>query len=144
VNLKVSCNRRQDQQLQQIVDKTIMEADQDGDGKLSFEEFAQTVANTVRVNPHMDSSSILKCDTSRISSSKWRSKIYSKYAILTWRSTWGVSLMWQSSSPATLSVAAMFIPCTPVTTFCQDYCFKYHLRCLVRCRQRKHILYVFL
>ena len=24
-----------------------MEADQDGDGKLSFEEFAQTVANTV-------------------------------------------------------------------------------------------------
>jgi len=37
----------QDQQLQQIVDKTIMEADQDGDGKLSFEEFAQTVANTV-------------------------------------------------------------------------------------------------
>jgi Ca2+-binding EF-hand superfamily protein len=38
----------QDQQLQQIVDKTIMEADQDGDGKLSFEEFAQTVSNTVR------------------------------------------------------------------------------------------------
>ena len=25
-----------------------MEADQDGDGKLNFEEFAQTVANTVR------------------------------------------------------------------------------------------------
>jgi len=24
-----------------------MEADQDGDGKLSFDEFAQTVANTV-------------------------------------------------------------------------------------------------
>jgi serine/threonine-protein phosphatase 2B regulatory subunit len=41
----------QDQQLQQIVDKTIMEADQDGDGKLSFEEFAQTVANTVRPHP---------------------------------------------------------------------------------------------
>jgi hypothetical protein len=39
----------QDQQLQQIVDKTIMEADLDGDGKLSFEEFAQTVSNTVRV-----------------------------------------------------------------------------------------------
>jgi len=38
----------QDQQLQQIVDKTIMEADKDGDGKLSFEEFAQTVSNTVR------------------------------------------------------------------------------------------------
>ena len=28
-----------------------MEADQDGDGKLSFEEFAQTVANTVRRIP---------------------------------------------------------------------------------------------
>ena len=39
----------QDQQLQQIVDKTIMEADKDGDGKLSFEEFAQMVSNTVRV-----------------------------------------------------------------------------------------------
>jgi len=33
--------------LQQIVDKTIMEADQDGDGKLNFEEFAQMVSNTV-------------------------------------------------------------------------------------------------
>lgn len=41
--------RLQDQQLQQIVDKTIMEADLDGDGKLSFDEFAQTVSNTVRV-----------------------------------------------------------------------------------------------
>lgn len=40
----------QDQQLQQIVDKTIMEADQDGDGKLSFEEFAQTVSNTVCIS----------------------------------------------------------------------------------------------
>ncbi|KAG9219503.1 hypothetical protein CCMSSC00406_0005397 [Pleurotus cornucopiae] len=35
-----------DQQLQQIVDKTIMEADKDGDGKLSFEEFATMVSNT--------------------------------------------------------------------------------------------------
>ena len=37
----------QDTQLQEIVDKTIMEADKDGDGKLSFEEFTQMVANTV-------------------------------------------------------------------------------------------------
>lgn len=37
----------QDQQLQQIVDKTIMEADADGDGKLNFEEFAKMVSNTV-------------------------------------------------------------------------------------------------
>lgn len=35
-----------DQQLQQIVDKTIMEADLDRDGKISFEEFAKMVANT--------------------------------------------------------------------------------------------------
>ncbi|KAG5635345.1 Calcineurin subunit B [Sphagnurus paluster] len=35
-----------DQQLQQIVDKTILEADKDGDGKLSFEEFALMVSNT--------------------------------------------------------------------------------------------------
>lgn len=33
--------------MQQIVDKTIMEADKDGDGKLSFEEFALMVSNTV-------------------------------------------------------------------------------------------------
>lgn len=40
-------NNLKDQQLQQIVDKTIMEGDHDGDGKLSFEEFAQMVSNTV-------------------------------------------------------------------------------------------------
>ena len=34
--------------MQEIVDKTIMEADKDGDGKLSFEEFTQMVSNTVR------------------------------------------------------------------------------------------------
>ena len=35
-----------DQQLQQIVDKTIMEADQNGDGKLDFHEFMNMVNNT--------------------------------------------------------------------------------------------------
>jgi len=35
-----------DQQLQQIVDKTIMEADLDKDGKISFEEFAKMVEST--------------------------------------------------------------------------------------------------
>merc|ERR1712115_92081 len=35
-----------DGQLQQIVDKTIMEADQDHDGKISFEEFTKMVENT--------------------------------------------------------------------------------------------------
>ncbi|KAJ9157095.1 Calcineurin, beta subunit [Coniochaeta hoffmannii] len=35
-----------DQQLQQIVDKTIMEADLDKDGKISFEEFVHMVGNT--------------------------------------------------------------------------------------------------
>jgi serine/threonine-protein phosphatase 2B regulatory subunit len=35
-----------DPQLQQIVDKTIMEADKDGDGKVSFEEFCVMVENT--------------------------------------------------------------------------------------------------
>ncbi|KAH0839572.1 calcium calmodulin-dependent protein phosphatase [Lanmaoa asiatica] len=39
-------NNLKDQQLQQIVDKTIMEGDYDRDGKLSFEEFAQMVSNT--------------------------------------------------------------------------------------------------
>ena len=41
-------NNLKDGQLQQIVDKTIMEADKDGDGKLSFEEFSMMVSNTVR------------------------------------------------------------------------------------------------
>ncbi|CDZ98738.1 calcium calmodulin-dependent protein phosphatase [Phaffia rhodozyma] len=36
-----------DQQLQQIVDKTIMEADKDGDGKINFEEFTAMVENTL-------------------------------------------------------------------------------------------------
>ena len=44
-------NNLKDGQLQQIVDKTIMEADKDGDGKLSFEEFVQMVSNTVRFIP---------------------------------------------------------------------------------------------
>ncbi|KAK4152931.1 hypothetical protein C8A00DRAFT_34328 [Chaetomidium leptoderma] len=39
-------NNLKDQQLQQIVDKTIMEADMDNDGKISFEEFTRMVENT--------------------------------------------------------------------------------------------------
>ena len=39
-------NNLKDQQLQQIVDKTIMEADLDGDGKISFDEFQKVVENT--------------------------------------------------------------------------------------------------
>ncbi|KAF9134189.1 Calcineurin subunit B [Mortierella sp. 14UC] len=35
-----------DNQLQQIVDKTIMEADKDMDGRISFEEFCGAVENT--------------------------------------------------------------------------------------------------
>lgn len=35
-----------DAQLQQIVDKTIIKADKDGDGKVSFEEFKAMVENT--------------------------------------------------------------------------------------------------
>ena len=32
-----------DAQLQQVVDKTIMEADADGDGRLSYEEFVKLI-----------------------------------------------------------------------------------------------------
>lgn len=39
-----------DEELQQIVDKTIMEADEDGDGKLSFEEFRNTVDSKLVVS----------------------------------------------------------------------------------------------
>lgn len=39
-------NNLRDQQLQQIVDKSIMEADLDGDGKISFEEFMNIVEAT--------------------------------------------------------------------------------------------------
>jgi serine/threonine-protein phosphatase 2B regulatory subunit len=39
-------NNLKDVQLQQIVDKTIMEADKDQDGKISFEEFKNVVENT--------------------------------------------------------------------------------------------------
>lgn len=45
----------QDEELQQIVDKTMMEADMDGDGKLSFEEFknavdSRAIANSLTLN----------------------------------------------------------------------------------------------
>ena len=39
-------NNLKDIQLQQIVDKTIMEADKDGDGRVSFEEFTDMVEST--------------------------------------------------------------------------------------------------
>ncbi|KAI9017926.1 calcineurin subunit B [Phycomyces nitens] len=39
-------NNLKENQLQQIVDKTIMEADKDMDGKISFEEFMVMVENT--------------------------------------------------------------------------------------------------
>eukprot|EP00128_Syssomonas_multiformis_P000230 Colp12_sorted_trinity150504_noHs@3459 len=39
-------NNLKDTQLQQIVDKTIIYADKDGDGKISFQEFVEAVAHT--------------------------------------------------------------------------------------------------
>ncbi|WBW74934.1 serine/threonine protein phosphatase PP2B (calcineurin B) regulatory subunit [Schizosaccharomyces osmophilus] len=45
LKMMVGNNLREDQ-LQQIVDKTIMEVDKDCDGKISFEEFKQVVSNS--------------------------------------------------------------------------------------------------
>jgi serine/threonine-protein phosphatase 2B regulatory subunit len=42
-----------DVQLQQIVDKTIIEADKDGDGKLSLEEFAEVLKENSDVEAKM-------------------------------------------------------------------------------------------
>ncbi len=39
-------NNLKESQLQQIIDKTIRDADKDGDGKISFEEFQKIVENT--------------------------------------------------------------------------------------------------
>ncbi|OXT09765.1 hypothetical protein B9K03_12105, partial [Rothia sp. Olga] len=39
-------NNLDDDQLQQIVDRTIMENDKDGDGKLNFEEFKNAIETT--------------------------------------------------------------------------------------------------
>ena len=39
-------NNLKETQLRQIVDKTILFADKDGDGKISFEEFCDVVGNT--------------------------------------------------------------------------------------------------
>lgn len=65
-------NNLKDGQLQQIVDKTIMEADKDGDGKLSFEEFVQMVSNTVRLVTFIRHHTLKRCVVSpdRILSSK--------------------------------------------------------------------------
>eukprot|EP00013_Stygamoeba_regulata_P026776 CAMPEP_0177651506 /NCGR_PEP_ID=MMETSP0447-20121125/12591_1 /TAXON_ID=0 /ORGANISM="Stygamoeba regulata, Strain BSH-02190019" /LENGTH=160 /DNA_ID=CAMNT_0019154605 /DNA_START=294 /DNA_END=776 /DNA_ORIENTATION=+ len=40
-------------QLQQIVDKTILEADEDKDGKISFEEFVKMIENTDEIGEKM-------------------------------------------------------------------------------------------
>jgi len=40
-------------QLQQIVDKTILEADEDKDGKISFEEFVKMIDNTDEIGEKM-------------------------------------------------------------------------------------------
>ena len=45
LKLMVGSNLK-DQQVQQIVDKTILYADKDGDGKINFEEFCEVVGNT--------------------------------------------------------------------------------------------------
>lgn len=58
-------NNLKDIQLQQIVDKTIMEADQDGDGKISFEEFMHMVEST-DVNMSMTLSKCLSSDYPRL------------------------------------------------------------------------------
>ena len=58
-------NNLKDIQLQQIVDKTIMEADQDGDGKISFEEFTHMVEST-DVNLSMTLSRCLSSDNPRL------------------------------------------------------------------------------
>mmetsp|Transcript_8543 Transcript_8543/g.11534 ORF Transcript_8543/g.11534 Transcript_8543/m.11534 type:complete len:184 (-) Transcript_8543:47-598(-) len=42
-----------DTQLQQIVDKTILEADKDKDGKISFDEFVQMIENTDEIDKKM-------------------------------------------------------------------------------------------
>ena len=45
LKLMVGSNLK-DKQVQQIVDKTILYADKDGDGKINFEEFCEVVGNT--------------------------------------------------------------------------------------------------
>ena len=49
MKMMVGKNLREEE-LQQIVDKTIMEADKDGDGRLSFEEFRNTVDSKLVVS----------------------------------------------------------------------------------------------
>lgn len=43
-------NNLKDAQLQQIVDKTIIYADKDNDGKISFEEFKAVIDESLRAN----------------------------------------------------------------------------------------------
>ncbi|CAL9729231.1 calcineurin subunit B [Monosporozyma unispora] len=50
-------NNLDDDQLQQIVDRTIMENDKDGDGKLNFEEFKNAIETT-----EVAKSLTLQCD----------------------------------------------------------------------------------
>ncbi|KAI0979971.1 hypothetical protein GJ496_003694, partial [Pomphorhynchus laevis] len=51
LKMMVGANLKDDQ-LQQIVDKTIINADKDGDGKISFEEFCQCVGDSLISDIH--------------------------------------------------------------------------------------------
>jgi serine/threonine-protein phosphatase 2B regulatory subunit len=68
-----------DQQLQQIVDKTIMEADLDRDGKISFEEFAKMVDN-MDVSMSMTLGMLFLCFEVRRRGANWE-QINSKSAL---------------------------------------------------------------
>ena len=57
LKLMVGSNLK-DTQLQQIVDKTIIYADRDGDGKISFDEFKQVVGG----NPGLMENSMALAD----------------------------------------------------------------------------------
>lgn len=84
-----------DQQLQQIVDKTIMEADLDGDGKISFEEFAKMVENTdvsMSMTLGMFATSfgvigempmLIRCRSILISQDRWRKCTSNLYRLMT-------------------------------------------------------------
>lgn len=93
-------NNLKDVQLQQIVDKTIMEADKDHDGRISFEEFTDMVEST-DVNLSMTLSRFYGI---HIELADW-------VLTLTTRSNISGCLVVPSSSP----IAALFISYSPVS-----------------------------
>ena len=105
-------NNLKETQLQQIVDKTVLNADKDGDGKISFDEFCAVSRNIVTIN----SQHILGClfwlfldwviylITPLCLSALWICAFQNQNILFAWVEVWNHKLCWIYLSKANFPV----------------------------------------